>query len=408
MRQAIIEDPGFASAHIWLAFALQNLRDPEWKTEAQRALDLSVNVAERERYFILGSYELLMNHPDRALPAFEALVRRYPDHYFAYLNLENIYNRLGRVAELAEIAARLADERPNDSNANARAAYAVEVIDLRRARPYAQRAVELGSLIRPSNATFNVTFFHAHDLWMHDDVEGSLTEVDRMLARSKAAPNPINSTQIAFTVAWFHMTLGKFQSALQILHSIEHPLPMWDPTVFFFEGDEDRARQAAALIPPIPGGGYQGQTGFLVARLWPPGAEQKLRDEEDPWVRGEVALTQGRFPDAAAILQVAFDTAYSKHQPTAKIADGLVTALEHSGRSQKSLEVLEVTSATRTWATPLDLAYQAFWLRNQGRLSAYYHRLGREKDARYVDQQLRKLLALADPDHPILRQLNGR
>jgi tetratricopeptide (TPR) repeat protein len=406
-RQAIIEDPGFASAHIWLAFALHNLNDPEWNTEAQRAFDLSGNVSERERYFILGSYELLMDHPDRALPAFEALVSRYPDHYFAYLNLENIYVRLGRVAESAEIYARLADQRPNDSNANARAAYAVEVIDLMRARPYAQRAVELGSLIRPSNATLNVTFFHAHDLWMHDDVQGSFAELERILARNKESPNPINSKQIAFTIAWFHLTLGKFQSARQIFASIDHPLAMWDPAVSFFKGDEDHARQGAAQIPPNPDGSYQGLGGFLVARLWPPGAEKKLLGEKDPWIRGEVALTQGRFQDAAALLQQAFDTAYGKHQPTARIADGLVTALEHSGHSQKALEVLEATSATRIWATPLELTYQAFWLRNQGRLSDYYHRLGREKDARQLDQQLRKLLAIADPDHPILLQLNS-
>jgi len=41
-------------------------------------------------------------------------------------------------------------------------------------------------------------------------------------------------------------------------------------------------------------------------------------------------------------------------------------------------------------------------------LSSYYHRLGREQEARKVDDQLRKLLAVADPDDPILRQLNGR
>jgi hypothetical protein len=49
-----------------------------------------------------------------------------------------------------------------------------------------------------------------------------------------------------------------------------------------------------------------------------------------------------------------------------------------------------------------------FWLRNQAGSSAYYHRLGRQPEARKIDDQLRKLLAFADPDDPILRQLNGR
>jgi len=88
------------------------------------------------------------------------------------------------------------------------------------------------------------------------------------------------------------------------------------------------------------------------------------------------------------------------------VADGLVTALEQSGDSRKALEVLEATSSTRMWTDPSVLGYQVFWLRNQPRLSAYYHRLGREPEARKIDDQLRKLLAAADPDHPILRQLN--
>jgi hypothetical protein len=59
------------------------------------------------------------------------------------------------------------------------------------------------------------------------------------------------------------------------------------------------------------------------------------------------------------------------------------------------------------WISPVARSYGDFWLRNQARLSTYYHRLGRDSDARTVDEQLRKLLAVADPDHPILRQLNG-
>jgi hypothetical protein len=99
--------------------------------------------------------------------------------------------------------------------------------------------------------------------------------------------------------------------------------------VSFFKGDEDHARRGAALIPPNPGGGYQGMSGFLVARLWPPGAEAMLSGEQDAFIRGEVALTQGRFAEATGLLQQAFDDAYGKRSVLAQwIADGLVTALE--------------------------------------------------------------------------------
>jgi len=406
-RQALVEDPDFASAHVWLAWALRNLEDQQWKTEAQRALALSGTVTERERYFILGSYELMLGHLDRALPAFETLLRRYPDHFFVYGNLAIIYRTLGRFEEAANMAARLADSRPNDPVANAGAARWNQMIDLARARHYAQRANELGFLDSAlTMEQLNALFFHAHDLWMQDDARAVLAELQRLSGRSKEWSDPATSRSITFGIACFHLTLGKFQSAQQLLASIERPHPSWSPMVSFFKGDENQARQGAALIPP-PGGEYM--SGFLVARLWPAGAEGILRIEQDSFIRGEVALTQGRFPEAETLLQRKFDNSYRTRQYTAQwIADGLVTALEHSGNSQKALEVLEATSGTRTWISPSTNAYGAFWLRNQARLSTYYHRLGRDSDARRVDEQLRRLLAVADPDHPILRQLNGR
>jgi tetratricopeptide (TPR) repeat protein len=407
-RQALVEDPDFASARLWLAWALRNLSDPEWKTEAQRALDLSDRVSERERYFIVGSYELMMGHPARALPAFEALVRRYPDHYFAYLNLEDIYRRLGRLEEGADIAARLADARPNDPVANANTLTLMETRDLVRARRYAQRA-ELGSLEGASPLDrVNVMFFHAHDLWMHDDARGALAELQRLSAQGKDLSDSTTRLRFTFEMASFQLSLGKFQSTQQLRASIDDPQPSWIPTVYFFKGDEDHAREGAALIPPGYPPGQWGLPAFLVARLWPPGAEKKLPAERIPLIDGEVDLTQGRVSDAVALLQRAFDDTYRNHLPQVQwVADSLVTALERAGNSQKALEVLEATSGTRLWTTPAMTTYQAFWLRDQARLSAYYHRLGRQAEARKIDDQLRKLLAVADPDDPILRQLNG-
>ncbi len=412
MRQALIEDPDFASAHIWLAWALRNLSDPDWKIEAQRALDLSGTVAERERYFILGSYELMMGHPDRALPAFEALVRRYPDHYFAYRNLVNIYSGLGRPEEAAERMARLADARPNDPVTNARAVTLIQTRDLSRARRYVQRATKVGSWegTTPLDRV-NVMFFHAHDLWMHDDARGALAELQRLSAQEKDLSDSTTRQRFTFEMASFQLTLGKFQSTQQLRASIDTPQPSWIPTVYFFKGDEDHAREGAALIPPLIPSGYLqwGLPAFLVARLWPPGAEKTLLTLRVPLILGEADLTQGHVSDAVALLQRAFDDTYRGHLPQVQwAADSLVTALERAGNSQKALEVLEATSGTRLWTTPAMQTYQAFWLRDQARLSAYYHRLGRQAEARKIDDQLRKLLAVADPDDPILRQLNGR
>ena len=46
------------------------------------------------------------------------------------------------------------------------------------------------------------------------------------------------------------------------------------------------------------------------------------------------------------------------------------------------------------------------WLKLQAQLSQLYREMGRDKDARKIEDKLRSLLALADADHPILRQLD--
>ena len=75
LRQALIEDPEFASAHILLAWTLRNLRRPEeeWKPHSDSALELSERASERERYFIQGSYFSMRSQQDKAIPIYEAL-----------------------------------------------------------------------------------------------------------------------------------------------------------------------------------------------------------------------------------------------------------------------------------------------------------------------------------------------
>ncbi len=48
----------------------------------------------------------------------------------------------------------------------------------------------------------------------------------------------------------------------------------------------------------------------------------------------------------------------------------------------------------------------ALWLRIQAALASLYRETGRDEDARKIEYKLRRSLALADADHPILRQLD--
>ena len=46
-----------------------------------------------------------------------------------------------------------------------------------------------------------------------------------------------------------------------------------------------------------------------------------------------------------------------------------------------------------------------FWMRDEMDLARLYRRLGRVQDAERIEAELRKLLAYADPDFPLLVEL---
>ena len=48
----------------------------------------------------------------------------------------------------------------------------------------------------------------------------------------------------------------------------------------------------------------------------------------------------------------------------------------------------------------------AMWLRVRSALAKLYRETGYNEEAREIEEELRKHLAYADPDHPILRQLD--
>lgn len=83
-------------------------------------------------------------------------------------------------------------------------------------------------------------------------------------------------------------------------------------------------------------------------------------------------------------------------------AEGLSLALEQSGNLRNAAEALEQISNGRI---PHPLEVGPDWLRNQARLAGLYRKIGRTGDARKIEDELRKRLAVADPEHPILQQL---
>ena len=88
-------------------------------------------------------------------------------------------------------------------------------------------------------------------------------------------------------------------------------------------------------------------------------------------------------------------------------SESLSRAFESEGKLDEAIRVLEEVSQEKaaTYPNPGPSGY--FWLRDQVRLAALYRKAGRQTEALKVESELLKLLALADPDHPILRQLRA-
>jgi hypothetical protein len=124
--------------------------------------------------------------------------------------------------------------------------------------------------------------------------------------------------------------------------------------------------------------------------------------------RGELALRRGHISEAVTELERGLALA-SAHTLSERYlgAESLAGALERLNRNEDAVKVLEAAAQAEpryTYTGPSG----AFWLRVLGRLSRTYRDHGRSADADAVEARLRNLLILADPDHPLVVQLQRR
>jgi len=191
MRQAISEDPEFASAHIYLAWTITNQKRsrPNWQEErlpsARRAFELSDKTSERERYWIRASYFGFTDQPEKKFANYQALLQLDPDHYWTNNNLFLHYLR-GSAPSIEEgypYLLRAVQSRPNSLTLNFAAGMtlAIQMNRPREAAPYLRRAVDLAET-EPSAVPGVVNWarlYPAHMRWIEGDLEGVISEVER-------------------------------------------------------------------------------------------------------------------------------------------------------------------------------------------------------------------------------------
>ena len=116
-------------------------------------------------------------------------------------------------------------------------------------------------------------------------------------------------------------------------------------------------------------------------------------------VRGELARLEGRVGDAIPLLEL------EQGQRSYLASDSLALAWLAQGEPSRAARVLDEAAQVSPVSPGTEAGFS--WLTVELRRAQVYRQLGRVEEAEQIEAGLRKLLALADPDHVILRELKG-
>jgi len=427
LEQALELDPGFAMAKAWLHKAMIGASRGRISRElveyppetipqlASESLALLPLVTEPEQLLIKGMVLPHVARHDEAVVALEALARLEPD-FFEFdrrVALLRLYDRKGDFDAYGEEALGIARLKPDDfASIVTAAAYLVTTPDgLERARPFLVRARELMTpdvLERPASAgdVAWLRHFDAFERWRAGDLAGTVEVLDGIRTgiprESEALRQSMTSTNGSF---W--LMLGRLKDARQ---------------VFEMGVDERQWRLDVAHIPRI-GDDWDGVLAelgpdrvnslvlaragrFAEARARLAGALPMVQERDGPTVDLLAAAASGRLEGQPLALQTEVDrwrplgtsAFYLKSLELAEVWDKV-------GNVSQAIRVLEETVAQPpTFMGPPDPAGH-WWLKAHVELVGAYRRVGRLAEADPLEAEVRRLMAVADPDHPFFRAL---
>ena len=455
LRQAVAEDPDFASGYMHLAWTIRNQRRPatEYLPPAERAVELAARVSERERYFILGSYHQMLGEDEQAVTAYEALLQLYPDHYWGTSHLADAYGRLsynarvstGERSRLADLAlgrsVRGADLRPPNLPQTVNLVQQLLSIgDVAAAEPYIERARALASAEGTDpRVAVRASFLKVDAAWVGGDAEQVLAALNEVVASG-----PPQTREARVRDRWLsnasksYLTLGMLDAAHEMAVQIDGQVRCV-PLYMVASARDDRqaardhlrrclARGAAwgpgsrtrgliwlarAGAPDEAREGLEGWTAYYEA------PERRAPDPPFPWhwstwmdvssiarvcaammrtVRGELARLEGHLGEAIPLLEQGLA---KSGMPLA--SDSLALAWLAQGEPSRAARVLDEAAQVLPVSSLTGVSFA--WLTVELRRAQVYRQLGRVVEAEQIEAGLRRLLAHADPDHVILREL---
>lgn len=320
--------------------------------------------------------------------------------------------------------------------------------DLDRAKPYLDKALEL---LTPEEfegergTAVALMWLPAFEALLHADPETALREADRSLERLRSFEG---GRFVSYSpMGALYLTLGKIELARKWFEESTDPgtrRQIFLAAIAYVEEDHeamtehleqtlkameslrrtqgsvrdpDRARRTPPLAPT---------TRLLLTRggLQPPKADE-FNPTIDPGIpdfilerierrrgitRGMRALNRGNriegmrmLGDALLSISLTDSNSAADYFMGSEI---LAEAWREQGDSTNAVAVLRAALEKESFLL-LDQSVLTgpLWLRLQAQLAQLYRDMGQHEDARKIEDELRRLLALADPDHPILREL---
>lgn len=430
LREAIREDPGFASAYTHLAWCVQD--QGERLALSSRALELADRASPAERYFIEGSDHIFHREFESAIMSHIAILQFDPLHWWALNNLVYMqaWNAWDESAppELATWLRQMITLQPDSPEATYQAAMrSLRENRLEDAARYSETTRRLAAGLIGSNR-FRYEHLPLHVDWMRGDVESVLAQVRRE-APLVTGP-PTGDLALEAHVGWL-LTLGRESEALAAIDGAR------DPEAYrFYRGLASALRgDALAAVSDFSTGFWPNPTreGIRAASLAAAGrvdlARAAIQDLIDSVAgdqragvayqrsyagvaEGALALSQGQVGQTIATLD-ALTTEWERDAPGISESDpvfhrgalSLAEAWRLAGRPERALMILEKRRArriaTHQWG-------RLSWMMDQVALVRLYRQVGRQEEAVALEAEVRDLLRLSEPDFFLLRELDSR
>jgi tetratricopeptide (TPR) repeat protein len=433
LRQAVMEDANFASAHHLLALAirLDSTRPPEPRHDealahARRAVALAEFATPVERIRHDGEVHAIQyfanpvgrdnqTHFGRARASCEALLRLDRDDVDALIACTALSTLIDQPH--VGFATRLASLRPNSARwqlSAARALLASRPPQREAARTYAERAETLPMHGDAWTELVKIRLNDAEQAWLRRDARTASLLVEKVLSESESLAEA-GRRGIASGAARAYLTLGQLARAESLVPRAHLPAqPNLLATILL--GREDQA----ALRKALHRRKTEEMTGITTA-LIEAGMLTEARQALDLlrtqplmtkdyilMAEGQLAVAEKRYEDAIPALEAQLRltppgmSVMRQWRAMAKLG----TALLATNSADTAIAVLEGAPPPGA-VDSQGLGWGFEWLLVRERLAQAYRRAGRVADAEKVESELLELLAVADDDHPIRRRLSS-